>query len=139
MLRLMPGGCSDAGCSYQNSVWALSAPLVSMTLSRSHSRSLQPRRWSALLCSALLLCPLAVQPAMARGGGGGGFHGGGRAGGYHNDRAGDHPMYGGGARGSFDNNRGSFNNDRVPHCQQSCPLGLTRPPGGPTDDHATAL
>ena len=28
---------------------------------------------------------------------------------------------------------------RIPHCQQSCPLGLTRPPGGPTDDHATAL
>ena len=28
---------------------------------------------------------------------------------------------------------------RSPHCQQSCPLGLTRPPGGPTDDHATAL
>ena len=28
---------------------------------------------------------------------------------------------------------------RHPHCQQSCPLGLTRPPGGPTDDHATAL
>jgi hypothetical protein len=27
----------------------------------------------------------------------------------------------------------------IPHCQQSCPLGLTRPPGGPTDDHATAL
>ncbi len=27
----------------------------------------------------------------------------------------------------------------APHCQQSCPLGLTRPPGGPTDDHATAL
>jgi hypothetical protein len=26
-----------------------------------------------------------------------------------------------------------------PHCQESCPLGLTRPPGGPTDDHATAL
>ena len=90
-----------------------------MTLSRSHSRSSQPRRWSAVLCSALLLVsPLAVQPAMARGGGGGGgggggFHGGGRAGGYYNGRAGDHPMYGGGARGSFDNNRGSFNNDRI--------------------------
>ena len=28
---------------------------------------------------------------------------------------------------------------RRPHCQQSCPLGLTSPPGGPTDDHATAL
>jgi sulfate transport system substrate-binding protein len=28
---------------------------------------------------------------------------------------------------------------RPPHCQESCPLGLTRPPGGPTDDHATAL
>jgi predicted transposase YdaD len=26
-----------------------------------------------------------------------------------------------------------------PHCQESCPLGLTRPPGGPSDDHATAL
>jgi len=26
-----------------------------------------------------------------------------------------------------------------PHCQESCPLGLTRPPGGPTNDHATAL
>jgi hypothetical protein len=23
--------------------------------------------------------------------------------------------------------------------QESCPLGLTRPPGGTTDDHATAL
>jgi predicted nucleic acid-binding protein len=28
---------------------------------------------------------------------------------------------------------------RIPHCQESCPLGLTRPPGGPTNDHATAL
>jgi transposase-like protein len=28
---------------------------------------------------------------------------------------------------------------QAPHCQESCPLGLTRPPGGPTDDHATAL
>jgi hypothetical protein len=27
----------------------------------------------------------------------------------------------------------------TPHCQESCPPGLTRPPGGPTDDHATAL
>ena len=27
----------------------------------------------------------------------------------------------------------------LPHCQESCPLGLTRPPGGPTNDHATAL
>jgi hypothetical protein len=26
-----------------------------------------------------------------------------------------------------------------PQCQQRSPLGLTRPPGGPTDDHATAL
>jgi hypothetical protein len=26
-----------------------------------------------------------------------------------------------------------------PHCQESCPLGLTRPPGGPTNDHAIAL
>jgi hypothetical protein len=66
----------------------------------------RPMRWSALLCSALLVVtPLAMEPASARGGG--------RAGGYHNDRVGDHPMYGGGARGNFDNNRGSFNNDRV--------------------------
>jgi hypothetical protein len=28
---------------------------------------------------------------------------------------------------------------RSPLCQQRSPLGLTRPPGGPTDDHATAL
>ncbi|MFO0105578.1 MAG: hypothetical protein ACK516_09905 [Cyanobium sp.] len=78
-----------------------------MTLPRSQSRS-----FSALLCSTLLLAaPLAVEPVFARGGGGG-FHGGG---GYHNGggRVGDHPMDGGGARGSFDNNRGSFNNDRV--------------------------
>jgi hypothetical protein len=27
----------------------------------------------------------------------------------------------------------------VPQCQQRSPLGLTRPPGGLTDDHATAL
>ena len=27
----------------------------------------------------------------------------------------------------------------APHCQQRSPLGLIRPPGGPTDDHATAL
>ena len=27
----------------------------------------------------------------------------------------------------------------LPQCQQRSPLGLTRPPGGPTDDHATAL
>jgi hypothetical protein len=26
-----------------------------------------------------------------------------------------------------------------PQCQQRSPLGLTRPPGGPTDDHAIAL
>jgi hypothetical protein len=31
------------------------------------------------------------------------------------------------------------NGPQVPHCQESCPLGLTCPPGGPTDDHATAL
>ena len=35
--------------------------------------------------------------------------------------------------------RAMVDNDGGPHCQQSCPLGLTRPPGGPTDDHATAL
>ena len=29
--------------------------------------------------------------------------------------------------------------DQAPQCQQRSPLGLTRPPGGPTDDHATAL
>jgi hypothetical protein len=27
----------------------------------------------------------------------------------------------------------------APQCQQRSPLGLTRPPGGLTDDHATAL
>jgi hypothetical protein len=27
----------------------------------------------------------------------------------------------------------------APQCQQRSPLGLTRPPGGPTDDYATAL
>ena len=27
----------------------------------------------------------------------------------------------------------------LPQCQQRSPLGLTRPPGGPTDNHATAL
>jgi SAM-dependent methyltransferase len=27
----------------------------------------------------------------------------------------------------------------LPQCQQRSPLGLTRPPGGPTDDHAIAL
>jgi hypothetical protein len=26
-----------------------------------------------------------------------------------------------------------------PQCQQRSPLGLNRPPGGPTDDHAIAL
>ena len=26
-----------------------------------------------------------------------------------------------------------------PQCQQRSPLGLTRPPGGQNDDHATAL
>jgi len=69
------------------------------------------------LCGSLLLLPsLGLPAAMARGGsgggfhgGGGGFHGGGRAGGYHNGRAGDHPMYGGGTRGNFDNNRVNVN------------------------------
>jgi hypothetical protein len=32
-----------------------------------------------------------------------------------------------------------LNRTQFPHCQQRSPLGLTRPPGGPTDDHATAL
>ena len=27
----------------------------------------------------------------------------------------------------------------VPHCQERSPLGLTRPPGGLTDDDETAL
>jgi hypothetical protein len=31
------------------------------------------------------------------------------------------------------------NIDRDPQCQQRSPLGLTRPPGGLTNDHATAL
>jgi hypothetical protein len=36
-------------------------------------------------------------------------------------------------------NQTDYGNARFPHCQESCPLGLTRPPGGPTHDHATAL
>jgi hypothetical protein len=64
------------------------------------------RRWSVLLCSGVLtLSPLLPSAVEARGGGGG-FHGGG---GYHNGRVGDHPMYGGGVRGSFNNDRVNVN------------------------------
>jgi hypothetical protein len=70
------------------------------------------RRCSVVFCSTLLLLtPLSLLPAVARGGGGGGgsFHGGGRGGGYHNNRVGDHPMYGGGTRNSFNNDRVNVN------------------------------
>ena len=32
---------------------------------------------------------------------------------------------------------GTVTMGEVPLRQQSCPLGLTSPPGGPTDDHET--
>jgi len=67
-------------------------------------------RVSALICCGLLACSTGLAaPGLARGGGGGGFHGGGRGGGYQNGRAGDHPMYGGGVRNSFNNDRVNVN------------------------------
>lgn len=60
-------------------------------------------------CGVLALTPLVQSPVLARGGGGGMHGGAGRAGGYHNGRAGDHPMYGGGVRNSFNNDRVNVN------------------------------
>jgi hypothetical protein len=43
-------------------------------------------------------------------------------------------LYGAGRNTLF-----TINTSTGPQCQQRSPLGLNRPPGGPTDDHAIAL